>query len=92
VYELQPPRLQYKDVFEWTWSDVDSEWSSELLHTIEQQREDFGFQEYLVPQITPINNEYVPYTKYRFSKVARRIILESPALRNDLRMRYLPLS
>jgi len=63
-----------------------------LLHTIEQQRNDFGFQDYIAPQIRPIKGEYVPYTKFRFSKVARRIIKTAPTLRKDLRMRYLPLS
>ena len=92
VYELQPPRLEFKDIFEWTWDDVDSKWSKELLHTIEQQREDFGFQEYIAPQIKPFKGEYIPYTKYRFSKVARRIIESADTLRKDLRMRYLPLS
>jgi len=92
VYELQPPRLEFKDIFEWTWDDVDEKWESHLLHTIEQQRNDFGFQDYIAPQIRPIKGEYVPYTKFRFSKVARRIIKTAPTLRKDLRMRYLPLS
>ena len=92
VYELQPPRLEFKDIFEWTWDDVDEKWESHLLHTIEQQRNDFGFQDYFAPQIRPIKGEYVPYTKFRFSKVARRIIKTAPTLRKDLRMRYLPLS
>ena len=51
-----------------------------------------GFQDYIAPQIRPIKGEYVPYTKFRFSKVARRIINDVPTLRKDLRMRYLPLS
>jgi hypothetical protein len=92
IYELQPPRLEYKDIFKWTWSDVDNEWDAGLLHTLEQQRNDFGFQDYIAPQIRPIKGEYVPYTKFRFSKVARRIINDTPTLRKDLRMRYLPLS
>ena len=92
VYELQPPRLEFKDIFEWTWDDVDEKWESHLLHTIEQQRNDFGFQDYIAPQIRPIKGKYVPYTKFRFSKVARRIIKTAPTLRKDLRMRYLPLS
>ena len=92
VYELQPPRLEFKDIFQWTWDDVDEKWESHLLHTIEQQRNDFGFQDYIAPQIRPIKGEYVPYTKFRFSKVARRIIKTAPTLRKDLRMRYLPLS
>ena len=92
VYELQPPRLEFKDIFEWTWDDVDEKWESHLLHTIEQQRNDFGFQDYIAPQIRPIKGEYVPYTKFRFSKVARRIIKTAPTLRKDLRLRYLPLS
>ena len=92
VYELQPPRLEFKDVFELTWDDVDIKWDAGLLHTLEQQKEDFGFQDYIAPQIKPFRGEYIPYTKYRFSKVARRIIKSADTLRKDLRMRYLPLS
>ena len=92
VYELQPPRLEFKQIFEWTWEDVDDEWSANLLHTLKQQKEDFGFQQYIAPQIKPFRGEYIPYTKYRFSKVARRIINSADTLRKDLRMRYLPLS
>ncbi len=92
VYELQPPRLEFKDIFKWTWDDVDSAWGAGLLHTLEQQRDVFGFQDYIAPQTRPIKGEYTPYTKYRFSKVARRIIKTAPTLRKDLLMRYLPLS
>jgi len=92
VYELQPPRLEFKDVFELTWDDVDIKWDAGLLYTLEQQKEDFGFQDYIAPQIKPFRGEYIPYTKYRFSKVARRIIKSADTLRKDLRMRYLPLS
>ncbi len=92
VYELQPPRLEFKDIFEWTWDDVDDSWCANLLHTLEQQKNDFGFQDYIAPQTKPIRGKYVPYTKFRFSKVARRIINDAPTLRKDLLMRYLPLS
>ena len=92
VYELQPPRLEFKDIFEWTWDDVDDNWCASLLHTLEQQKNDFGFQDYIAPQTKPIKGKYVPYTKFRFSKVARRIINDAPTLRKDLLMRYLPLS
>ncbi len=92
VYELQPPRLEFKDIFEWTWDDVDDSWCANLLHTLEQQKNDFGFQDYIAPQTKPIKGKYVPYTKFRFSKVARRIINDAPTLRKDLLMRYLPLS
>ena len=51
VYELQPPRLEFKQIFEWTWEDVDDEWSSNLLHTLKQQKEDFGFQQYIAPTL-----------------------------------------
>ena len=60
VYELQPPRLEFKQIFEWTWEDVDDEWSANLLHTLKQQREDFGFQQYIAPQIKPFRGEYIP--------------------------------
>ena len=92
VYELQPPRLEFKDIFEWTWDDVDDSWCANLLHTLEQQKNDFGFQDYIAPQTKPIKGKYVPYTKFRFSKVARRIINDAPTLRKNLLMRYLPLS
>ena len=92
AYELQPPRLEFKDIFEWTWDDVDDSWCANLLHTLEQQKNDFGFQDYIAPQTKPIKGKYVPYTKFRFSKVARRIINDAPTLRKNLLMRYLPLS
>ena len=92
-YELQLP---FKPILQWTWEDIymliDGTWDENLVKLIDKQKEVFGFQPLVAPQITPIKGEYVPYTKFRFSKVARKIIDESPNLDKELLMRYLPLS
>ena len=93
VYELQVP---FKHVMLCTWEDIymllDDSWSDNLLDLLEKQKETFGFQPLIAPQIRPIKGAYVPYTKYRISKICRKIIQESPHLRKELKMRYLPIS
>ena len=48
--------------------------SDELLEMLEQQREDFGFQEYIAPRPYAINGGYEPYTVYKMSKHGRTLI------------------
>ena len=48
--------------------------SDELLEMLEQQREDFGFQDYIAPRPYAIGGKYEPYTKYKMSKHGRTLI------------------
>ena len=48
--------------------------SDELLDMLEQQREDFGFQDYIAPRPYAIGGKYEPYTKYKMSKHGRTLI------------------
>lgn len=48
--------------------------SDDLLDMLEQQREDFGFQEYVAPRPYPIQGQYEPYTIYKMSKHGRTLI------------------
>ncbi len=88
AYVLQ---CQFKELFELKWCDVDDQWDSNLLLLLQKQKADFGFQDYVAPQIKPQKGKYVPYNKYRFSKIGRRIITESK-INNKLLLRYLPYS
>ncbi len=48
--------------------------SDDLYAMLEQQMEDFGFQEYVAPRPNPIRGSYEPYTKYKMSKHGRSLI------------------
>ncbi len=50
-----------------------------------EQKEDFGFQEYVAPMTEPIKGIYRPYSLHRLPKVARRIMSEA-GLPNSLRL------
>jgi len=50
-----------------------------------QQKEDFGFQEYVAPHIKPKKGVYQPYSLYRLPKVAKRVMREAN-LPDDLRL------
>jgi len=86
AYEL---RQQYKEIFLLKWCDVDLTWDNNILILLDKQKEDFGFQEYVAPQIRPHKGKYIPYSKYRFSKVCRKIINECTGIRSTLKVRYL---
>ena len=49
--------------------------SLELSAMLTQQHDDFGFQKYVAPMITPRSGEFISYTKQRLSKVGRQVIL-----------------
>ena len=51
--------------------------SNELANMLAQQHEDFGFQKYVAPMITPVKGEFIPYSKQRLSKLSRQIIMEA---------------
>jgi len=48
--------------------------SDALIEMLAQQHEDFGFQKYIAPIITPVSGEFIPYTKHGLSKIARQVI------------------
>jgi len=50
-----------------------------------EQKQDFGFQEYVAPMTEPIKGVYRPYSIHRLPKVARRIMGEA-GLPNSLRL------
>ena len=56
-----------------------------LREMLIQQKEDFGFQEYVAPQIRPIRGSYKPYSLHRLPKVAKKI-MQKANLPNDLRL------
>jgi len=51
--------------------------SDELLDMLQEQHEDFGFQEYIVPRPKPISGNYVPYSMLKLSKYAKILIAEA---------------
>jgi len=48
--------------------------SVELLEMLQDQYDDFGFQQYVVPQILPTGGVFKPYTKQRLSKKGRSVM------------------
>jgi integrase len=59
--------------------------SDDLMDMLEQQHEDFGFQEYVAPRPYPIQGKYEPYTIYKMSKHGRTLI-RSAGLPDTLRL------
>ncbi len=59
--------------------------SDDLLAMLNQQKEDYGFQEYVAPCPKAIRGSYKPYTVHRLSKVARDAITLS-GLPKELRI------
>ncbi len=59
--------------------------SDELLEMLSQQKNDYGFQEYVAPCPKAIRGSYKPYTLYRLSKIARRV-MRLCGLPNELRI------
>jgi len=47
-----------------------------LYDMLLQQNEDYGFQQYVAPNVRPVNGEYNPYTLEGVSKKGRRIMRE----------------
>ena len=50
-----------------------------------QQKEDFGFQKYVAPQVKPVGGIYKPYSLYRLPKVARKVMRDAN-LPDELRL------
>ena len=59
--------------------------SDELLSMLVQQKEDFGFQKYVAPQVKPVGGIYKPYSLYRLPKVARKVMRDAN-LPDELRL------
>jgi len=59
--------------------------SQELLEMLNQQKMDFGFQEYVAPRPKAIKGEYRPYTLTKLPLVARKLI-QKAGLPNELRL------
>ena len=59
--------------------------SDGLGEMLVQQKEDFGFQKYVAPQVKPVGGIYKPYSLYGLPKVARRVMRDAN-LPDDLRL------
>ena len=57
----------------------------DLLEMLVQQEQDFGFQQYVVPRITPVQGQYHPYSMERLSK-AGRAVMRQAGLSEELRL------
>jgi integrase len=55
-------------------ADVTLPISDDLCSMLNDQRNDFGFQEYVAPHPRPVQGAYVPYAMERLSKVGRRVM------------------
>ena len=59
--------------------------SDNLLEMLQQQHNDFGFQEYVAPRPNPIQGKYEPYTIFKMSKHGRALIKRA-GLPDNLRL------
>ncbi len=59
--------------------------SDELLSMLVQQKEDYGFQEYVAPTPNAIRGAYKPYSLHGISKLGRKA-MSSAGLSNELRL------
>jgi integrase len=59
--------------------------SQDLLDMLKQQKQDYGFQEYVAPMPKAIRGSYKPYTLVGLSKIARQAITDC-GLPNELRI------
>lgn len=58
-------------------ADIHLPISDALTHVLRQQKETFGFQDYVAPNITPSDGAYKPYTKQEISMYVNRIKAEA---------------
>ena len=59
--------------------------SDGLLEMLEEQRNDFDFQQYVAPMPTPVDGEYRPFSMERLSKIGRKIMRQAE-LPEELRL------
>ena len=57
----------------------------DLFEMLQQQEQDFGFQQYVAPRTTPVGGEYYPYSMERLSK-AGRAVMRQAGLSEELRL------
>ena len=50
-----------------------------------EQRKDFGFQQYVAPNIKPVGGEYEPYTLYNLSKKGR-LLMNNAGVSKSIRL------
>ena len=55
-------------------AEVELPVDEELREMLQNQRKDFGFQEYVAPIVYPLNGEYLPYTLEQVSKKGRQLM------------------
>ena len=59
--------------------------SDDLLYMLQQQKEDFGFQQYVAPHPMPTGGVFEPYRMERLSKVGRHVMRQA-GLPEELRL------
>jgi len=59
--------------------------SEDLNTMLKQQKEEFGFQQYICPKIKPVQGVYAPYGKYEIGMLARRV-MRKIGLSDELRL------
>ena len=57
----------------------------ELQKMLIEQRKDFGFQQYVAPNIKPVGGEYEPYTLYSLSKKGR-LLMNNAGVSKSIRL------
>ena len=57
----------------------------ELQKMLIEQRKDFGFQQYVAPNIKPVGGEYEPYTLYNLSKKGR-LLMNNAGVSKSIRL------
>ena len=57
----------------------------ELQKMLVEQRKDFGFQQYVAPNIKPVGGEYEPYTLYSLSKKGR-LLMNNAGVSKSIRL------
>ena len=59
--------------------------SDNLIHMLEQQKKDFGFQQWVAPHPQPVEGVLQPYAMERLSKVGRKV-MRLAGLSDELRL------
>ena len=57
----------------------------DLLEMLQQQHEDFGFQQWVAPRPQPVGGEYIPYSEYKLPLHARKL-MDQAGLSRELRL------
>lgn len=57
----------------------------DLLDMLDQQKEDFGFQQWVAPRPYPVGGDYIPYSQYKLPLHARKL-MDQAGLSSELRL------